>query len=75
MTNLLPCPFCGGEAATYRGVDEDQERCGFVCCKRCTASTYGYTLHWHDPSSDMDKSIAEAITAWNTRAKPTSETS
>ena len=67
MTNLKPCPFCGGEAAMktrYIGYgsiglgEHDEYR---VVCKECRSS------------SDEYRSIAEAAAAWNRRAEPENE--
>lgn len=59
-TELLPCPFCGGEAELYSTVPTHD---GFwsCICRDCGASTsFG--------------SEAEAITAWNTRAEDAAST-
>ena len=51
---LLPCPFCGGEA------EVNSERCGWrVKCSNLICDTVG---PWLDDSTE-----AEARTAWNTR--------
>lgn len=63
MSDLKPCPFCGGKAHTCG--DEDQERVCWVMCPDCLASAGG-----NYPTME------EAITAWNTRAdkpKPITE--
>ena len=53
MSELKPCPFCGGEARRYYGNTE----CYGVCCKKCSAKIYGYA------------SKGSATKAWNKRAK------
>lgn len=55
MTELLPCPFCGGEAE-IRG-----DSVLFVQCAKC-GTRYGDRYHATE---------AEAIAAWNTRATTT----
>ena len=57
MTELLPCPFCGGEAYIYAPGPIEHH----VACKNpsCYAETHGWSTE------------AEAIAAWNTRAEQT----
>lgn len=58
MSELLPCPFCGGEASKrlfYRGKYR-------VHCNVCDAH-----------SGDVCDTEAEAIAAWNSRAERTCE--
>ena len=58
MTNLLPCPFCGGEA--YIGVSSDGY--GVSCINdKCIDML----------KLDAIPTEAEAIEAWNTRAEQT----
>ena len=55
MSELKPCPFCGGEASIAKG--HDGELLPWVMCRECGAETYCFD------------SVAEAIEAWNRRAK------
>ena len=56
MTELLPCPFCGGEAHTYKTMA--QRYCA-ICNKPFCANVGPFDTK------------AEAIAAWNTRAERT----
>lgn len=49
--DILPCPFCGGEAM----LGKDSELRDVICCLECEAKTGGF---------DSDK---QAILRWNTR--------
>lgn len=66
--NLLPCPFCGGEARwRYR------KPYGYVLCKKCGVSTGAFPDSYEEADGKKD-----AIAAWNRRAEPekiTGETS
>ena len=58
MSELKPCPFCGGEARTS-GERFENTILSWVFCSSCgAAGGYRHTE-------------AEAITAWNTRAERT----
>lgn len=57
MSDLKPCPFCGGEAE-LRGFDAPEY---WVWCPNCKASTDAHTCK------------GGAIAAWNTRAERTCE--
>lgn len=67
MSELLPCPFCGGEAKSFEHGDV-----GFVVqCRRCGIWNAGYSPAWSHITEDEFHgfiSEAEAIEAWNTRA-------
>ena len=55
MTEILDCPFCGGEA------EVESQSCGWrVACQSIECATQG---PW-----PTDCTEAEALTAWNTRA-------
>ncbi len=65
MTELKPCPFCGGNARMLRHELGIMGRSGYdwwhaIQCQRCNAAV-GY-----DDNRYRDKS--DAIRAWNTRA-------
>ena len=58
MDKLLPCPFCGGEAAIFQGSDENQHT---VRCVQCAIKM------------PIMLNREGAIEAWNRRAKPENE--
>jgi len=72
MTELLNCPFCGGEA------EEDSGRCAeygghehqdcSVLCKVCGAEIY-ISSSQDFPCSCCHDVMAEAIKRWNARSK------
>ena len=53
MTELKPCPFCGGEASMYIAYDDGY----YVCCDECGCGLPVYNTE------------EEAIEAWNRRTK------
>lgn len=62
MSDLKPCPFCGGEAI----LESNKLRYGTIYsayCQKCGAETTGFSEH-------------EAVAAWNRRAQhmPTVDT-
>lgn len=61
MTELLPCPFCGGEADLIDMSDayEAEYWVAHQCPSGASAETYSY------------ETAAEAIAAWNNRAERT----
>lgn len=61
-TELLPCPFCGGEADEYEG-----DYGNGICCMMCGAMV-GEPIHLEYRTTKR-VNIAEAIAAWNTRAE------
>lgn len=62
MNELLPCPFCGGEAKVFHYSSAIRDEVWRVVCDKpfCAQGPDGYTE-------------AEAIAAWNTRAERTCE--
>lgn len=65
---LLPCPFCGGDAAEPWFNDEDGNERGEVYCSNCTCSIQSGYIGWMNDKVERYNSIIIAITAWNTRA-------
>ena len=57
-TELLPCPFCGGEAEVFNPFDKTAGT-WCVICRECACA------------SGFEQTEAEAIAAWNTRAERT----
>ena len=59
MSELKPCPFCGGEAI----LESNKLRYGTIYsayCQKCGAEITGFSEH-------------EAVAAWNRRAQPANE--
>lgn len=61
-TELLPCPFCGGEADEYEG-----DYGNGIYCMMCGAMV-GEPIHLEYRTTKR-VSMTEAIAAWNTRPK------
>lgn len=66
MSELKPCPFCGGEAKTR--LDDRW----WVHCGNCTCEIGFEGMDENGYSGHFDTE-AEAIDAWNTRAERTCE--
>lgn len=65
---LLPCPFCGGQAAEPWFNFADGNERGEVYCTKCNGSMVSSYYGWLSNDCDAKNAINEAITAWNTRA-------
>lgn len=61
MTELKPCPFCGGEARLHHGANGINQT-SFVMCDRCRVRNEGTEI------STLYSSDEKAIDAWNRRA-------
>jgi len=66
MSELLPCPFCGGAAKLSVYYDFYRVHCNNDDCIACLSVSDAYEGYgrWY-------KSISEAREAWNTRAERT----
>ena len=73
MTELLPCPFCGGEAQVMKmdlgDIEEGWQVWGVWCVDDLHAEEHGGYQHVH--YIDNYATEAEAISAWNTRYERT----
>ncbi len=73
MTELKPCPFCGGNAhLTFSGTMGDIWKGFIICrCKGCGASAKGMYYFGKPIDMDLCDTIGgeEAIEAWNRRNK------
>lgn len=54
---LLPCPFCGGRAAQFDGIDRENKKSSSVICLTCACKIFR-----------GDGLREDAIAQWNTRA-------
>ena len=67
MTDLKPCPLCGGKAKLKRGlprVNRAPERYALVQCLDCMARTQTYRQAAMEPGVNVDEYAARH---WNTR--------
>ena len=64
MSELKPCPFCGGKAElSHTDITSEYGRTSFVFCTKCTASGRMISV---SPKYCSDEC---AIEAWNRRAE------
>lgn len=59
-TELLPCPFCGGDAEIFDAVEAGSQA-KVVCCKKCMCSSRVVFALMDDVTFDL-------VSAWNARA-------
>jgi len=70
-TELLPCPFCGGEAKVYEmqyGVDGQYSVFGVFCVDDSNSELIGLSKYQHGHFIDNFPTTDEAIAAWNARS-------
>lgn len=65
MSELKPCPFCGGEA--YARFVKDKGTFGYtsVECKKCGAVPY---VHMAYNNLSKEEAVMGVVEAWNRRA-------
>ena len=63
---LLPCPFCGGEAEIHRWSIPNEENCAQVRCKSILCGARSYEAHEPMTQDEVDEI---AIAAWNMRVE------
>lgn len=71
MTDLKPCPFCGGEAEVYEmnyGENGKYSVFGVFCVDDSNSELIGLSKYQHGHFIDNFLTEAEAIAAWNARA-------
>ena len=68
MSDLLPCPFCGGEAEFSLGETGDGKEWHYIECTECEAM--GPRVQYADHNIAIKDALAEA---WNSRAIPAAD--
>ena len=63
MSELKPCPFCGGRAEVKKSTFGNNTGYAFIICKSCEASSKNFNM-----SLDIC-AVEEATKAWNRRAE------
>ena len=56
MAELLPCPFCGGEARRYYGNTD----CYGITCKKCSCKIYGYAKKAYTKAKEFSERAENA---------------
>jgi len=70
MTEIKPCPFCGGTTVECLQYDEDGDYAAIFCRKKeCHASGPPVdAIHGEDEDDDEEMSYNKALEAWNLRS-------
>ena len=67
MAELLPCPFCGGEAVMYHQSSKYTDYDGnFIHCRECGCRTKLFECFGNTGKTHSDTK-REALEVWNTR--------
>ena len=74
MSELKPCPFCGGEAGIYSGVDGIMGKFWYIKCKKCYCRGAGIyesarKLEPQEEYAAIKGAWEKAIEVWNSRAE------
>ena len=70
MSELKPCPFCGGEAKTINHPASWNKNIlvAYVRCETCQVNGTPFELNTNHTYKDGAEYIYKAIEAWNRRA-------
>ena len=68
MSELKPCPFCGGEAEMFSRRCAEDAMEAWIQCSSCFSVT-GSTQQYEDAFAPREQAIA----AWNQRAQPSGD--
>ena len=74
MTELKPCPFCGGEAEMYTEVSRIMGKFWYIRCKKCYSRGSGIyesgrELEPQEEYAAITGAWEKATEAWNRRVK------
>lgn len=65
MSDLKPCPFCGGEP-NFSQTSQDSDTQFAVECRGCGAEI-GFWLPWVADEDEKATAQVDVVTRWNTR--------
>lgn len=72
MTELKPCPFCGGKAYLEKQhrafIGGETTKVCFVRCLKCNARSGRYKISDYGKTSHSWEAREKAVEAWNSRA-------